>query len=103
MNESLIKIDPKLVDSPVLELQANAGDEMTIAYEGDDMAFWATDDPILSEDERTHDCFKAGLKECEACGNEVDRLTYVEDRDDSVGYCNEIAVCDNCVERRHRR
>lgn len=38
--------------------------------------------------------------ECQNCGNMVDRLITVEDRDDSVGYRGEVEVCQNCIDYR---
>ena len=56
------------------------------------------DDPILDDCELTYD---APQDVCDQCGN-PGSLVWVEDRDDSVGYWDDILVCEDCVRRRRR-
>lgn len=39
---------------------------------------------------------------CDLCGNDEVELLQVEDRDDSVGYREELMVCESCCDERRR-
>lgn len=61
-----------------------------------------TDDYVRDDCAVDAEAEKDTREECERCGELVDRLYEVDDRDDAVGYRGTVLVCAVCTEGRMR-